>query len=190
MPLGSRFPPSCSLAWLLSIAASAPAAGGDRPTITVTAPNMVVTQSCWIVIPQGLIIRDVGDQGVIVVSAPNIEIDFSKGSVLRGSPTDSRPDEYKGYGIRLNGQPGVTIRGARISGFWCALWAAKADGLVLEDMDASDNRRAYLKSTPVAEDEGDWLFGHNNDEHEWLKTYGAGVYIEESARVTVRNSRV
>ncbi len=166
------------------------AAGVDRPTITVTAPNTVLTQSCRVVIPQGLVIRDVSDQGVIVVGAPDIEVDFAKGSVLRGSPTYTRPDEYKGYGSRLNGQAGVTIRGARISGFWCGLWAAKANGLVLEDIDASDNRRAYLKSTPVAEDGGDWLFGHNNDEHEWLKTYGAALYIEESASVTVRNSRV
>src|ERR1035441_1239624 len=85
VPLGSRFPLAWALAWLLSIAASAPAAGRDRPTITLTAPNMVVTQSCWIVIPHGLIIRDVADQGVIVVGAPDIEINFSKGSVLRGS---------------------------------------------------------------------------------------------------------
>jgi parallel beta-helix repeat protein len=189
-PLGSRFPRVLALAWALSLPASAVVAGADRPTITVTAPNTVLTQSCRVVIPQGLVIRDAGDQGVIVVGAPNIEIDFAKGSVLRGSPTDGRPDEYKGYGIRLNGQAGVTIRGARISGFWCGLYATKANGLVLDDMDASDNWRAYLKSTPVAEDGGDWLFGHNNDEHEWLKTYAAAVYIEESANVTVRNSRV
>ena len=175
---------------MLSIAASAGAAGVDRPTITLAGPNTLLTQSCRVVIPQGLVIRDVGDQGVIVVGAPNIEIDFAKGSVLRGSLIDTRPDEYKGYGIRLNGQAGVTIRGARISGFWCGLWATKANGLLLDDLDASDNRRAYLKSTPVAEDGGDWLFGHNNDAHEWLKTYAAALYIEDSANVTVRNSRV
>ena len=78
----------------------------------------------------------------------------------------------------------------RLSGFWCGLWASRADGLVLDGIDASDNRRAYLKSTPTAEDGGDWLFGHNNDQKEWLKNYAAAVYIEDSAGVTVRNSRV
>ena len=170
--------------------ALAAAAGVNRPTITVTAPNTIITQSCQVVIPEGLVLRDTNDQGVIVVGAPDIEIVFAEGSVLRGSPTNTPPDEYKGYGIRLEGHGGVTIRGARISGFWCGLWAAKANGLVLEGMDASDNRRAYLKSTPVAEDGGDWLFGHNNDQHEWLKTYGAALYVEDSAAVTVRDSRV
>jgi len=165
-------------------------AGTDKPTIEVTAPGTVIAQSCRIVIPQGLVLRDTNDQGALIIGAPNIEIEFAEGSVLRGSPSDTRPDEYKGYGIRLNEHAGVTIRGARISGFWCGLWATKADGLLLEDIDASDNRRAYLKSTPLAEDGGDWLFGHNNDQHEWLKNYGAALYVEESTGVTVRDSRV
>ena len=166
------------------------AAGAERPTIEVTAPNTVITQSCRVVIPPGAVIRDVNEQGVIRVGAPNIEIEFVKGSVLRGSSADTRPDEYKGYGIRVSGYAGVTVRGARISGFWCGLWATNANGLVLEGLDVSDNRRACLKSTPVAEDEGDWLFGHNNDQHEWLKNYGAALYIEDSTGVTVRDSRV
>ena len=162
----------------------------DRPTYEITTPHTIITQSCRVAIPPGAVIQDTNDTGVIVVGAPNIEIDFASGSVLRGSPADTRPDEYRGYGIRLNGHAGVTIRGARISGFWCGLWATKADGLLLDRIDASDNRRAYLKSTPMAEDGGDWLFGHNNDEHEWLKTYGAALYVEESAGVSVRDSRV
>jgi hypothetical protein len=162
----------------------------ERPTIEVTAPNTLITQSCRVVIPPGAVIRDLNDQGVIRVGAPNIEIEFAEGSVLRGSPAGTRPDEYRGYGIRVDGYSGVTIRGARISGFWCGLWATEANGLRLEGIDASDNRRAYLKSTPVAEDEGDWLYGHNNDQHQWLKTYGAALYIEDSAGVVVRDSRV
>ncbi|HYG33693.1 MAG TPA: right-handed parallel beta-helix repeat-containing protein, partial [Clostridia bacterium] len=164
-------------------------AAQPTPIIELTAPT-VITQSCRVVIPPGTIIRDLNDQGVIIIGAPNIEIQFAENSVLRGSPADMRPDEYKGYAIRLNGHTNVTIRGARISGFWCGLWATKADGLTLENIDASDNRRAFLKSTPVAEDSGDWLFGHNNDQHEWLTNYAAAIYIEESANVTVRNSKV
>ena len=188
--LGSRPSRAWALAMGFLVGASATAAGLDRPTITVTTPNTVITQSCRVVIPPDLVIRDLNDQGIIVIGAPNIEIEFTEGSVLRGSPADTRPDEYKGYGIRLTGYAGVTIRGARASGFWCALWAAKANGLRLERIDASDNRRAFLKTTPVAEDEGDWLFGHENDQHEWLKNYAAALYVEDSVDVTVRDSRV
>ncbi len=170
--------------------ASDKAVASRLPTITLTHPNTVITQSCRIVIPPGALIEDTNGQGVLIVGAPNIEVDFAKGSVLRGSPPHTRPDAYQGYGIRLNGQAGVTIRGAHINGFWCGLWATKADGLTLEDIDASDNRRAHLGSTPEAEDEADWLYGHNNDDHEWLKNYGAALYVEESRDVTVRDSRV
>jgi hypothetical protein len=69
------------------------AAGAERPTIEVTAPNTVITQSCRVVIPPGAVIRDVNEQAVIRVGAPNIEIEFVRGSVLRGSPADTRPDE-------------------------------------------------------------------------------------------------
>src|SRR5215831_8840963 len=78
-----------------------------RPTIFLTAPNKLITQSCRIVIVAGAIIRDTNDQGVIIVGASNIDIDFAEGSILRGSPTNMPADEYKGYGIRLNGQTGV-----------------------------------------------------------------------------------
>jgi parallel beta-helix repeat protein len=186
----AQFPRAWALRWIFPVIALTADAATDRPTITVTVPNTVLTQSCHVVIPEGLLLRDTNDQGVIVVGAPSIEIDFVRGSVLRGSPVGSRPDEYKGYGIRLNGHSGVTIRGARVSGFWCGLWATKANGLVLEDTDASDNWRAHLKSTPVAEDGADWLFGHDNDEHEWLRTYAAALYVEDSAGITVRNTRV
>jgi len=166
------------------------AAASSLPVVELSAPNTVITQSCRVVIAPGAVMADVDGQGVIQIGAPNIELDFAEGSALRGCPADTPPDRYKGYGIRLNGQAGVRIRGLRVSGYWCGLWATKAEGLVLEDIDASDNRRARLKSTPVAEDEGDWLFGHDNDKKEWLANYGAALYIEQSAGVTVRDCRV
>ena len=85
------------------------ATGAEQPTIEVTVPNTVITQSCLVVIPPGAVIRDVNEQGVIRVGAPNIEIEFIRGSVLRGSPADTRPDQYRGYGIRVSGYAGVTI---------------------------------------------------------------------------------
>lgn len=160
------------------------------PTVEVTADNTVISQSCRVVIPEGLVIADADENGVIQVAASDIEIEFAEGALLRGAPAGTRPDEYRGYGIRLNGQHNVTICGGQISGFRCALWASDADGLVLDGLDASDNRRAYLRSTPVAEDGSDWLFPHDNDGNGWLNNYGAAVYIEDSHGVTVRNCRV
>src|ERR1051326_2284726 len=163
---------------------------GGKPVVIIQSGPMVLTQSCRIVIPEGTVIEDSAKVGALRIGASNIEIEFVKGSILRGSSTSTAPDLYKGYGIHLNGQTNVTIRGARISGYWCGIWAAKADGLLLERIDASDNRRARLKSTAKAEDESDWLYGHENDQKQWLTNYGAAIYIEQSARVTFRDSKV
>ena len=160
------------------------------PTIEIRTSGVVITQSCRIFIPPGTILSDPADAGAIQIGASDITIAFAPGSVLRGSPREKHPDDYRGYGIRVNRHTGVIIRDAQISGFWCGLWASQADDLLLEGIDASDTRRARLKSTPAAEDESDWLYGHDNDQHEWLSRYGAAFYIEKSARVIVRDCRV
>lgn len=158
--------------------------------VPVTSDDVSISQSCRIVIPANTVIEDRNNNGVIHIVASGIEVEFAAGSVLRGSPEDGRPDEYKGFGIRIERQSNVTVRGARISGFWAGLWATRADGLALEAIDASDNRRAYLRSTPLAEDGGDWLFPHDNDGNEWLNNYGAAVYIEDANNITVRDCTV
>lgn len=160
------------------------------PRLKVTSDDVQVTQSCRIVILPNTIIEDKNNNGVIHIVASDIEIEFESDAVLRGSPQDGRPDEYQGYGIRIDGQTNVSIRGGKINGFWCGLWATGSNGLMLDRIDASDNRRAYLKSTPAAEDSGDWLFPHNNDNNEWLQQYGSAIYIEDANDVTVRRCTV
>jgi parallel beta-helix repeat protein len=179
--------PVCTL---LSIAALVMTMPNDPPTVEVTQDDTVITESCRIVIPAGTVIEDVHNDGVIQIDASGIEIDFGEGSELRGAAPGTRPDEYHGYGIRLNGHHNVLICGARVSGYWCGIWATSADGLTIEDVDASDNRRAHLKSTPVAEDGSDWLFPHSNDNNEWLNNYAAAIYVEDSREVTIRDCRV
>ena len=161
-----------------------------RPVIEVVADNTVITQSCRVVIPPGKVIADADGNGVIQIGAPNLELEFAEGTVLRGSSREARPDAYSGFGVTLNGYAGVTLRGLRVSGFWCGIYARKADGLILDGVDVSDNRRACLKSTPEAEDGDDWLFGHDNDHREWLTNYAAAIYLEESRGIVVRDSRV
>ena len=164
--------------------------GPVLPQRHVVSDDVLITESCRIVIKDGKVIEDGNGNGVIQVGASDIVIEFARGAVLRGSPSDWRPDAYRGYGIRINGHENVIIRGACIHGFWGGLWATKAHGLTLDSLDVSDNRRAYLKSTPTAEDSSDWLYPHNNDKNEWLNTYGAALYIEDSNQVTVRTCTV
>ncbi|MEN6425696.1 MAG: right-handed parallel beta-helix repeat-containing protein [Phycisphaerales bacterium] len=171
-----------SVAWTMS--------AGELPTVRVASDNVRIAQSCVVVIPSGPIIEDTDGNGVIQIVASDIVVEFAEGSQLRGSPRDVPPDEYRGYGIRVDGQSNVTIRGARINGFWGGIWATKADGLTLDAVDASDNRQARLKSTPAAEDGGDWLFPHDNDQNQWLQNYGSAIYIEDSNQITVHDCKV
>lgn len=171
-----------SLLWMLGAA--------QPPEIQITSDDILITQSCRVTIPADTVIEDRNNNGVIQIGASNIRIEFGEGTVLRGSPKGRLPHEYRGYGIRLNKHEDVTIQGGQVSGFWCALWATQANGLTLAHMDLSDNRRARLRSTPAAEDSGDWLYPHNNDTNEWLNHYGSAIYLEDSNDVTVRNCRV
>jgi parallel beta-helix repeat protein len=160
------------------------------PTVTVTADDTPITTSCRIVIPPGTTIPDPAGDGAIQIAAPGITVEFAPGTTLRGAPVDTPPDQYEGCGIRLNGHAGVRLRGVRVSGYRCGIRAGGADGLVLEDIDASDNRRARLLSTPLLESGADWIHPQSNEDHRWLDQYGAALYVEQSRDVTVRDCRV
>lgn len=162
----------------------------EPPEVVVRGDDTVIKESCRVVIAKDAVIEDRNGNGVIHVQASDIVVEFAEGAVLRGAKEDRRPDEMEGYGIRITGQKNVTVRGAKIHGYRCAIWASKAPGLMIEDADASHCRRQHLKSTPAAEDGGDWLFPHQNDENEWLKNYAAAMYIEDSDQVTVRRCKV
>ena len=158
------------------------------PVIRLAADDTRVEHSCRIEIPPDTVIGDANGDGVIHILASDIVVELS--GALRGAPADAAPDQYEGYAIRVAGQKNVTLRGGRISGYRCAVWASAADGLTLEDIDASDNRRARLKSDPQVENGEDWMFPHDNDKNEWLTNYAAALYVEDAARVTVRRCRV
>ena len=176
------------LAWI--IAAVFSAVPVELPQVYVTADDVRVTESCVVVIPPDAVIEDTNGNGVIQVVASDIDVTFATDARLEGAPRDCRPDSYQGYGIRINGQSNVTIRNVSIRGFRTAFWATNTDGLTLEGIDASDNWRSHLKSTPSAEDAGDWLFPHQNDQNEWLTNYAAALYVEDANAVTIRNCRV
>lgn len=188
--------------WPLSAAAMAllatlgcrwvpPESGGRKlPEVVVTHDDTVITQSCWLVIAPGLVIADANSNGVVQIAADRIDVRFKPGSVLRGAPAGAPWDQLGGTGIRIEGHSGVGIRGAVVHGFRTGIVAKQADGLVVEDADLSDNYRQHLRSTPAAEDGGDWLFPHHNDERKWRDEYGGALCIESADGVTVRNVRV
>ena len=182
-------------AWVL--AASAGCAGWvsarpDRdepaalPEVVVTADNTRLEKPCRVVIPPGTVIADADGNGVIHVAFEWGVVEFAPGSVLRGAAEGAAPDTMSGTGIRIEGREGVTIRGARVSGYKVGLHATQADGLVLDGCRFEDLWRHRLKSTPKAEDAGDWLWPHENDGSEWRRNYGAAACVERSSGVTVR----
>ncbi len=173
--------------FLLCAGASAQA---ELPVVTLRTDDTEIRQSCRLEIPPGTDLADANGDGVVHVAASDIVIELAPNSVLRGAPADMPPDQYRGYAIRIQGQRNVTVRGGQISGYHGALWATACDGLTLEDIDASDNRRAHLKSDPQLEDSGDWLYPHHNDDNHWLNDYAAALYIEDSRGITVRHCRV
>lgn len=159
------------------------------PVVRVTGDNTRITQSCRLEIAPDAVIADADGNGVILIEANDITVDFAD-SVLRGADKSTPWNELTGTGVRLDGHSNVTIRNANVHGFKVGVYASKADGLVFEQADLSDNYRAHLGSTPEREDSSDWLFPHHNEDNQWMNNYGAALYVEESDGITVRNVRV
>jgi len=155
------------------------------PVVRVATDDVAITESCTVVFDAAPILDDEGD-GVLHVTGDGVTIEFE--GELRGAPDGVLPDAYAGFGIVVTGD-GVTLRGARASGYSCAIRVTGASDVVLEDCDVSDNFRQRLRSTPEAEDGADWLWPHANDDDEWLEQYGAGIWAEDCTNLKVRRCR-
>lgn len=171
---------------VFALVLTAGAVASEPPIVVVTADDTPITASCIVRIPPGTVIADANGDGVLHIAAPNITVEFEPGSVLRGAAADTPWDRLSGLGIRIADASGVTIRNARVSGFKVGLHAERADGLVIDAGDYSDNFRQRLASTPRAEVLDDWLWPHENDQREWTTRYGAAVSVASSAGVTIR----
>lgn len=173
---------------LTLIAIAACAQPPQLPVVALTADDTRIERSCRIELPRDTVLRDANGDGVIQIVASGIVVELT--GMLRGAPTDAAPETYEGYAIRVAGQKNVTLRGGAVNGYRCAVWATGADGLTLEDLDASDNRRARLESDPQVEDGSDWMFPHENDQNQWMTNYATALYVEDARDVTVRRCRV
>ncbi len=175
---------------LVIVAANAAAADEPLPKVVVTRDDTQITESCLVEIPSGVIIPDANTNGVLQIEADNVRIRFAGGSILRGASAETPWDLLKGIGIRINGHKNVTIENAQVHGFKSGLVAIGADGLTVSSGDFSDNYRQHLKSTREGENNGDWLFPHNNDQVKWRDQYGGAVCVEKSNGVTIRRIKV
>lgn len=154
--------------------------------VVVARDDVVIERDCVVEVGEGAI-EDANGDGVVHVRTPGVTVDFT-GAHLRGARAGLDPDACTGLGIVVEA-PGVTLRGARVSGFKVGILARGADGLTLEDCDVSGNFRQRLRSGPAVEDAGDWLWPHENDGKQWRTRYGAGICVEDSSGVTVRRCR-
>jgi parallel beta-helix repeat protein len=101
-----------------------------------------------------------------------------------GSPEGTAPDAYAGTAIFIEGGRNITIRNARIQGFKIGIHAYGVERLTIENCDLSGNWRQRLNSTPDAEAPEVWLYGHQNDDNEWLR-YGADIYLDRCPNATI-----
>ncbi len=126
-------------------------------------------------------------RGMIRIKGDNITLDCT-GATLVG--VDDKPaDGYTGFGLVAENCKNLTIKGLSVRAYKVGMHFTNCDGLKLIDCDVSRNFRQHLKSTPRGEVGADWLYGHENDDHEWMRHYGAGIYVENSKNVTVQRCR-
>ncbi|MCK4873290.1 MAG: right-handed parallel beta-helix repeat-containing protein [Phycisphaerales bacterium] len=181
--------PPKRLVWCVAaivVAHSAAISAGELPTVAIEHDDTVITTSA-ILVPSPSPIADTDGDGVVHIRGDDITVDFA-GHVLSGADASTDPDHLTGIGVSVVGR-NITIRGGGITGYKVAIHAADCPGLVIEDFDVSGNFRQRLGSTPQREDAADWLFPHDNDHGEWAERYGAGVWVEDSAGVTLRRIR-
>jgi nitrous oxidase accessory protein NosD len=157
------------------------------PEIILRSDDTLVTSSCRITIPEGLVIEDRNGNGVIQIHGDHIQVVFSAGSILRGAPAGTPGDQLVGTGVRVDHSRDVTIRGLRAQGFRCGLHASHSNQLHIAGAELRNNFRQRLRSTPEAEDTIDWLSPHDNEQQQWLQRYGAGIYVDHSRDVVIEN---
>ncbi|MCA9319520.1 MAG: right-handed parallel beta-helix repeat-containing protein [Planctomycetes bacterium] len=104
----------------------------------------------------------------ILVRGSGIVVD-GQGSHLRGPGIPGQPATFVGTGITVTGGS-VTLRNFKISGFQLGIQAVSADGLLIENCDASDNQ---------TDPDAGW-----NDERR-----AGGFHLAESQGLILRRSR-
>ncbi|MCZ6698068.1 MAG: right-handed parallel beta-helix repeat-containing protein [Planctomycetota bacterium] len=138
---------------------------------------------------RNLCVSNATEEGALVIETDNVVLDLG-GAEMWGGQSKTRPDEFVGRGIVVRNARNVTIKNGVIRGFKVGIYAENAPGLTIEHCDVSNNYRQRLESTPDRENLEDWLYGHENDDNQWLR-YGAGIYLLrcDDARILCNRAR-
>jgi len=162
-----------------------------------------MTASAQVVLKRGMVIKksvkakkgiyalngfDSLSKGAIVIEGSNIVVDFNN-AVLKGSTGKTRPDEFYGVAVIINGGKNITIKNLTAKGYKVALMARNVEGLKIENCNFSYNYRQHLNSTQEKEDLSDWMSYHHNEADEWLR-YGAAIYLRGCNNAIVTNNKV
>ncbi|MBL9120223.1 MAG: right-handed parallel beta-helix repeat-containing protein [Phycisphaerae bacterium] len=157
------------------------------PLVNVDRDDVVIRESCRVSFG-GRPIRDENGNGVLQIVGSNITVDCLT-TTLYGADPAAALDTLSGTGIVVTGT-NVVLKNAVVRGFRCGVLATGSTGSTFERLTLSDNVATRLLSTPRGEDGADWLWPHENDSREWVTRYGAGLCIERSNGVTVRDVTV
>ncbi|MCZ6688049.1 MAG: right-handed parallel beta-helix repeat-containing protein [Planctomycetota bacterium] len=160
---------------------------GSPREITLDSDDLLIEESV-VVKPGEYRVADATGNGVLIIKGDDLTIDLN-GAVLDGSSPGAAPDLYTGVGIWVMGGKNITIRNGTIRGFKVGIYAKESDGLKIEGCEVTRNFRQRLGSTPEREDSNDWLWPHKNDENEWMKNYGAAIYLDRCTEATVVRNR-
>jgi parallel beta-helix repeat protein len=130
-----------------------------------------------------------GERGVVLLEGlRGVRLELED-VVLRGQPLDARPDQSEGYGLVLRNCEDVHITGGEVRGYRVGILVDASRDIVIEGLVVSSGYARELSSTRAASDPLDRLVSSNEGDR-WLREYGAGVFIQDSSRVTLRDCRV
>jgi len=175
------------LALAIGWIAAARAPGGEPPVIdrelVIKKDNTRITRSARIK-PGTYHVEDRDRNGVLRIEADNVVLDFQGAVLASGKRFDENLDRAEGYGVVVAGARNVTIKNARIHGYFVNIQAMKAPGLTLEACDASFSRAHRIRRGP--EPVRVWL--HLRSIEAW-RSYGAGYWLERCDGSTIRRCR-
>ena len=117
----------------------------------------------------------------------NTTLDLT-GVTLVGNPIPGTPDTFTGVAILIEDCENLTLTGLTARGYQIAVLARNSPGLTITRCDFSNNYAPRLFSTPLTEDNRDWLSFHHNDDNQWL-ALGAAIYLDSCPYPTITWNR-
>lgn len=168
--------------FLLALVTLVSAAAAQRE-ISLDRDNIVVTRSVRIK-PGRYRVADREENGVLRIQADDVVVDFQGAELAAMDLEGADLGKARGVGISVEGARNVTIRNARVHGYFINIRARGAAGLRLENCNA-DFSRAH-RIARGGQHKNIWL--HLRSLEAW-QSYGAGFWIEKCDHSVLRGCR-